>query len=474
MKIVLVAAALAASAGTVAAVRTAPHAKPGRGGFNHLPVRGTPRAAHHGKAPLGFDGGDDWEPEIAASGSFVYVAWTHFPGDTVSDPTSGGAKRVMIQVSTDGGVTFGAEHMVADLPGGNAYSDQGDSTVIVDEAGNVYVTFLAWGLKANKTDTWVAKSTDHGATFPQVRKVNAAANTDHPWSAARGSNVYTTYAQGNSHFLSHSTDGGNTWTETEVLVAGNVAFPEGAVVDANGDAWFSWSDCRSSNCTGTPAVDFRVSRTRAGTNSTTFVAVANSPQGPSCPYSSCGFAFWSPQDDIAIDAGGNLYLVWQDGQPENKAKSPTIINLSKCAAGRDCMVASNWVFQSRVDDKSSSSAYALFPRVEGGAANQVSVIWMDDRAGAPLDHKNGWNVWLRSSANGGASWSTGGRQISSYDPSRSESLPNGFLFPYGDYQGIVFIPQSHGSLLGLVWGEGWNWNGGANQPGHVVYRSIAP
>jgi hypothetical protein len=63
----------------------------------------------------------------------------------------------------------------------------------------------------------------------------------------------------------------------------------------------------------------------------------------------------------------------------------------------------------RVDDKTASgcaggACYALYPRIEGGAAGQISVIWMDDRLGAPLDHNNGWNVWYRTSSNGGLSW----------------------------------------------------------------------
>jgi hypothetical protein len=29
---------------------------------------------------------------------------------------------------------------------------------------------------------------------------------------------------------------------------------------------------------------------------------------------------------------------------------------------------------------------------------------MDDRNGSPINHTNGWNVWLRSSTNGGTSW----------------------------------------------------------------------
>ena len=96
---------------------------------------------------------------------------------------------------------------------------------------------------------------------------------------------------------------------------------------------------------------------------------------------------------------------------------------------------------------------------------------MDDRNGSPLDHTNGWNVWYRSSITGGSTWTGTSTQVSQYDPARSESQPNGYLFPYGDYQGIDLTPGPHPSAV-MIWGEGHNYTGGASAPGHVIYRSI--
>src|SRR5881628_2564990 len=97
---------------------------------------------------------------------------------------------------------------------------------------------------------------------------------------------------------------------------------------------------------------------------------------------------------------------------------------------------------------------------------------MDDRLGAPLDHTNGWNVWLRTSATGGVTWSGPSRRVSQYDPGRPESQPNGFLFPYGDYQGIDLITGRVTTAV-MVWGEGVNYTGGPSNPGHIIYRSLA-
>jgi hypothetical protein len=198
--------------------------------------------------------------------------------------------------------------------------------------------------------------------------------------------------------------------------------------------------------------------------------VASAPAGPECPYDpNCGYAYFGIQDDIAIDAAGTLYLLWQDGQDHFKAGSPPVANLSRSTDG-----GLTWQVVGRADDKSAtgcaaSLCYALFPRIEGEAAGDISVMWMDDRKGAPLDHTNGWNVWLRSSTNGGNSWTGPSRQASTYDPSLFESRPNGFLFPYGDYQGIDLLPNGEAAM---IWGQGINYVGGPSNPGHIVYRSM--
>jgi hypothetical protein len=290
---------------------------------------------------------------------------------------------------------------------------------------------------------------------------------------ANNNNVYVMYAQGPDHFLSRSSDGGQTWNESLVLSDTHVAFPEGGVLDAAGNAWFAWGDC-SGSCSGTTAASYKVSRTLAGTSSTQFAEVAQGAMGPHCPPSgACGFAYFGPQDDIAIDAAGNLYLLWQDSQT-GKPHDPTILQLSSCVAGSDCTQAANWRYVGRADDKTASgcpdaACYALFPRIEGGASGQIGVMWMDDRLGQPLDHMNGWNVWYRSSTTGGQTWAGASRRVSQFDRSRPESHRNGFEFPYGDYEGIDLTAAGQAVM---IWGEGHDYTGGPDHPGHVIYRSL--
>ena len=99
-------------------------------------------------------------------------------------------------------------------------------------------------------------------------------------------------------------------------------------------------------------------------------------------------------------------------------------------------------------------------------------MWMDDRNDAldgTVDHVDGWNVWYRTSTDGGSSWTGPGQKLSTYDPTQAQSTPNGFLFPYGDYENLV---PACGNAAAFSWGEGLNWIGGASAPGHVESASL--
>jgi hypothetical protein len=438
-----------------------------------LPVLAAPpNPAPAGPIRLGYCGGDDWEPEVARDGATVYVAITHYVGATACDPASGSPSAIYLQVSTDSGRTFGAPHAVFTAAiGGIVYGSQADPSVAVDSAGNVYVAFLGYGVNGGHTDVIVAKSTDHGATFATASKANAkdCKNCDHEKIVSAPSGLYVAFTQAKSHFLTLSTDHGATWSQATVATSSVVAFVEGGVVDAAGNVYFDWADCEASSCNGVPAVDYLVSKTVPGTLTTTFSPVATAVQGPDCPFGSCGFAYWSPQSDMAIDAAGNLYVAWGQGQSSTTRKSPPIVNVSRSTDG-----GQTWPLMSRADDKTAtgcaaSSCYALFPEIVGGAANTIYVGWMDDRNGSPIDHVNGFNVWLRTSTTGGASWTGASQRISAYDPSQAQSAPNGFNFPYGDYFGLML--NSCGAPM-LTWGEGLNWAGGPTNPGHIEFRTL--
>jgi hypothetical protein len=431
---------------------------------------------------LGYCGGDDWEPAMASDSSgHVYVLITHFSGSTSCDPASGqNNSRIMIQVSADGGKTFSAPAVVAPAPGGIAYPQQADPAIAVDKAtGAVYVSFLAYGLSGGHTDIFVAKSTNFGARFGQAVQANSKGckNCDHEKILANNNIVYDAYTQARSHFIAVSTDGGATFAQNLVDSTFIVGFAENGVLDAQGNAWFAWGDCSTSNCTGSPAGNYRVSETLAGGGATTFSPVlATTLQGPECPYSQCGFAYFGPQDAIAMDSAGTIYLAWQTSQ--GGSKSPPIINLSRCQSS--CLSAANWSLIGRIDDKTAancpnSACYALFPNIVAAGPGKLSATWMDDRndsLDSTVDHVDGYNLWFRSSTTGGSTWTGPGQQISQFDPAQSQEAPTGFLFPYGDYTGLIMNTACATPAPAMTWGEGHNWTGGAAAPGHIEFASF--
>ncbi len=93
-----------------------------------------------------------------------------------------------------------------------------------------------------------------------------------------------------------------------------------------------------------------------------------------------------------------------------------------------------------------------------GAAGDVRVSWMDTRASTGLDR---WNVYYRSSTNGGATWSAEvdlSTHVAGYDYIFAE----GFRFPFGDYYEMDIDSQG---TTHLIWGEGFSYD----TPGSIWY-----
>jgi hypothetical protein len=104
-----------------------------------------------------------------------------------------------------------------------------------------------------------------------------------------------------------------------------------------------------------------------------------------------------------------------------------------------------------------------FPAITAGAAGDVRIAWMDTRNARPYSEL--WNVFQRSSSNGGATWSaeaqlSGGAR--NFDRTYDYVRPDGFRFPFGDYFSIAIdnLGNTH-----AVWGEGRNFK----SPGSIWY-----
>jgi hypothetical protein len=100
--------------------------------------------------------------------------------------------------------------------------------------------------------------------------------------------------------------------------------------------------------------------------------------------------------------------------------------------------------------------------VAAGVAGDVRIAWMDARV-AETGHPNRvlWNTFLRSSTNGGATWSPEA-QLSGYAPGYDYILPRGFRFPFGDYFSLAIDSEGR---THAVWGAGRNYK----SPGSIWY-----
>lgn len=131
---------------------------------------------------------------------------------------------------------------------------------------------------------------------------------------------------------------------------------------------------------------------------------------------------------MAFDAAGSLYVAWAEGQASTTRKSPPIVNVSRSSDG-----GATWTLMGRADDKTASgcaaaACYALFPQIVGAGAGTIYLAWMDDRNGSPINHTNGFNVWLRTSTTGGASWAEPSQRMSAYDPNQRSPARMGSPF----------------------------------------------
>jgi hypothetical protein len=75
---------------------------------------------------------------------------------------------------------------------------------------------------------------------------------------------------------------------------------------------------------------------------------------------------------------------------------------------------------------------------------------------AKRDDPDAWNVWYRSSSDGGASWSSAIKLDDAPAGAAGYINANGFDEIYGDY-GEIAITNTGKTVA--VWGEGFSWTG---------------
>jgi hypothetical protein len=407
-----------------------------------------PLAAPGGFTPqtrLGFHVGNEWEPAIAADRfGHVYMIYPQYGGvpgcPTCYSPT------MIFQMSSDHGQTWTAPSVI--YPEGST-SYQVDAQIVVDPVDGKTV-YVAW-LQNNKSDILVGKSTDYGASWSFVLADHTNAGTDKPILAVRGQDVYVVYNHAQTVWGTYSHDGGVTFASVKINQNGKLGWSlaGGGTVTPDGNVYFSWNGYeQNGGAKGNVNLFISTSTDGGSTWTTKVLDVSKAP--PDCSAFGCGWAFLGAAITMTSDPSGNLYALWNAGSVD---KGPERIYFAKSTDG-----GNTWSARVEVSTAPAGSHHA-FPAIASDGTGDVRIAWMDARAAnGGMDR---WNVYYRSSKNGGSTWSSE-VDVSTPVDGYSYIFPDGFRFPFGDYFEMDVDEQG---TAHLIFGEGYNWD----SPGSIWY-----
>jgi hypothetical protein len=396
---------------------------------------------------VGYNTGDQWEPAMAADGhGHIYILFPQY--GAVSDCPACTAPTIALLVSNDNGLTWQAPHaLVASSTG------QFDPQIVVDPVDRQTV-YASW-LQNNKRDVMVARSQDFGRSWYLAIADHSQEDADKPALAVRGADVYIGFNHEQKFVVAASHDYAQDFASVTVNPAAGPGWSlaGGATVGPAGDVYFSWTAYARRELSTHP-VSIYVSRSGDAGRSWSTVLLDVSSAPPECSAQACEAGFLGAQIALTSDAAGTVYALWNagngNGRPERMYFSSSTTTGESWSLKVDVSTAADQVEH-------------CFPAITAGAAGDVRIAWMDTRQSAR--HFDLWNVFQRSSSNGGATWS-GEAQLSGpalgYPRLYDYVRPEGFRFPFGDYFSMAIdnLGNTH-----VVWGEGRNYK----SPGSIWY-----
>jgi len=175
--------------------------------------------------------------------------------------------------------------------------------------------------------------------------------------------------------------------------------------------------------------------------------VASVQPGIACTAAGCPPDFYLGHHALTVDAMGRIVFLY-DGAATNGG-------LQTIAAKTSTNGGATW---SAAVQLSATGSQATDPAVEATGSGDVRA-WYAQTTGGNVD---AWNVYYRTSTNGGTTWSTP-VVISDATSGAAYKSAAGFLEVYGDYGEIAIT--SAGKTI-AVWGEGTSYTG----PGGVWFN----
>jgi hypothetical protein len=406
-----------------------------------LRVKGAPAAPAPGWAgeQVISSTADDWEPAIAAdpNAAYLYLLATRYTG-----PTACGNRCPLpyhvLKISTDGGATWGVDHYLCACQGVKGQFDP--EIEVVPNTGAVYAAWM------NSNTVVFSKSTDHGQTWSTpVSVLGKVSWSDKPILATsdNGNDVYVAFngPTAGDPYIAQSHNGGATWTQSKIVDSNRYIYVFDGDVLPNGTVVFSETSLLYGNAntlTGQDLVYVYRSTNAGATWSTNQVDTVEI--GPNCTAVGCPNDYYPGHSAITADANGTLVLLY-DGATVSQGNETVW-------ARRSTDGGATWSARQAL---STSGEMGDFPSVESRGAGDVRAWYMQTNGG----NFDAWNVWYRSSANGGVTW-TAPVKISDVTSGASYKTANGFLEPYGDY-GETAITSAGKTVA--TWGEGNSYTG---------------
>jgi hypothetical protein len=275
-------------------------------------------------------------PQIATSGSNVYVTWTDF-----SD--------IFIAVSNNNGTSFGTPINLSDNTGSS------DNPQIAAVGNNVYVTWS--DSTPGNFDTFFAVSNNNGVSFATpINLSDNTGNSDNPQIAAVGNNVYITWIDGtsggNADILFTVSNNNGTSFATPINLNNNTEGPSfqfpTQIATSGNNVYVTWRD-------GT-----------FGNADILFVASNNNGVSFGTPINLSDNTGDSLDPQIAA-IGSNVYVTWRDETPGNFDTFFAVSNNNGTSFGTPINLSNN------AGDSGN-------PQI-ATSGNNVYVTWADDTPG---------------------------------------------------------------------------------------------
>jgi hypothetical protein len=443
----------------------------GAGLLNETEAAAPPTAPPPVTTILSNNTGDSTNPNVAVSGSDVFVAW---------EDTTGGNREILL-ISSLGGQNFTTVRNVTQTAGDSL------NPRLAVSGSNVY---LLWEDTSNTGNGQImfAKSSDRGATFTSARSLsNATGDSTNPNVAVSGGNVYALWEQVNTNTTSDATnsevmfakssDAGTNFTSARTLSNNPGVSTNPNVAVSGGDVYIAWED----DSAGSSEI-ILVRSTNNGVNFAPSRNISNSPGESSDPRiaisennvyvvwedyslgnsteseimlirsSNSGANFASAEDlsdtpgqstdpRIAVSEG-NVYVVWEDATPEGNSEIEFVRS------------ADRGVTFSTAKNLSNNDGISFDPRV-AVSGNNVYVVW-EDTSGSSATAESGAaeaggssDIFLARSTNNGATFgrvqNLSNSPTESFDPYIAVSRSKLFVLWSDDNQGnaeVIFTDKT--------------------------------